>query len=251
MTNLAPHERIFCAVDTPDAAAAIALGAQVGGAVGGLKLGLEFFCAAGPDGVRSVMAAAGNDMPLFLDLKLNDIPNTVAGAVRSAVSLNPTFLTLHANGGAAMMAAAVKAAHAAGSSTKLLAVTVLTSLDDDDLSAVGQQGPVLDQVLRLASLAQESGMHGVVCSPAEVAAVRHECGPDLVLMVPGIRPVWAAGNDQKRVLTPLEAIELGADYLVIGRPITADPSPAAAAARIVGELAGAVRLVRSMPCPSR
>jgi len=236
MKKIAPHERVFCALDMPDVASAIQVASQVRGAVGGIKLGLEFFCAAGPEGIRRVTQAAAQ--PLFLDLKLHDIPNTAAGAVRSAVELKPDFLTIHTSGGPAMLQAVVKAARDAGAKTKLLGVTVLTSLDDRDLTVVGQSAPVMDQVKRLAKVAQDAGMDGVICSPAEVAMLRKECGADFTLMVPGIRPTWAAGNDQKRVMTPAEALAAGADYLVIGRPITASPDPAAAAKRIAEELAG-------------
>jgi len=211
------HNPILCAVDTPDLDRARTLIAAVSGAVGGVKLGLEFFAAHGPAGVRM---AAGSKKKLFLDLKLHDIPNTVAGAVRAALALEPLFLTLHSAGGDAMMRAAVEARGARR--TKLLAVTVLTSLDASDLAATGQDGPVEAQVRRLALLAKAAGLDGVVCSPQEVALLRQACGKDFLLVVPGIRPAGAALGDQKRVQTPRAAIEAGADYLVIGRPITED-----------------------------
>jgi orotidine-5'-phosphate decarboxylase len=231
---------VFVAIDTPGVEAARALAQRLSGRVGGLKLGLEFFCAAGPEGIRAVMA--GSPLPLFLDLKLHDIPNTVAGAVRSVVPLQPAYLTIHAGGGRAMMRAAVEAAadeaaRRGVARPRILAVTVLTSLDGDDLAAVGQAGPVADQVRRLALLARDAGIDGAVCSPNEVAALRSICGPDFVLMVPGIRPHWAAAQDQKRVLTPAEAVRAGASHLVIGRPITAAADPAEAAQRIADELA--------------
>ncbi|WP_029007910.1 orotidine-5'-phosphate decarboxylase [Azospirillum halopraeferens] len=233
----AAASRIFCAVDTTDLAAARGLAGRLAGLVGGLKLGLEFFVAHGPDGVRAVMGSDGP--PLFLDLKLHDIPNTVAGAVRAVLPLAPAFLTIHASGGPAMMRAAVEAAAAAGPGRpRILGVTVLTSLDDGDLEAVGQAAPAAAQVERLARLARECGLDGVICSPNEVAALRRACGPDFVLMVPGIRPAGAAAGDQKRVMTPAEALAAGADHLVIGRPITGDPDPAAAARRIAAEIAG-------------
>lgn len=230
-----PASRIFCAVDSQDVAVARDLIGRLDGVVGGVKLGLEFFIANGPDGVRAAMA--GMRAPLFLDLKLHDIPNTVAGGVRSALSLAPAFLTIHASGGPAMIRAAVEAAGEAGAERpKILAVTVLTSLDDDDLEAVGQCAPADEQVRRLTLLAQEAGADGVICSPAEVALLRAACGPDFVLMVPGIRPTWASANDQKRTMTPEQAIGAGADHLVIGRPITAAQDPAAAARRILDDI---------------
>lgn len=236
---IASADRVFCAVDTTDLDIARALAARLSGHVGGLKLGLEFFTANGAEGVRRVIGEDGP--PLFLDLKFHDIPNTVAGAVRAALALKPAFLTIHASGGPAMIAAAAEAAAGLpGPRPRILAVTVLTSLDDGDLEAVGQARPAFDQVRRLALLAREAGADGVVCSPAEVAAVRSATGPDFVLMVPGIRPVWAAANDQKRVMTPAEAVAAGADHLVIGRPITGAADPGLAADRVAAEIAGGV-----------
>jgi orotidine-5'-phosphate decarboxylase len=218
---------IFCAIDTPELAPARALAQAVRSTVN-LKLGLEFFVAHGPAGVREVAGKA----PLFLDLKLHDIPNTVAGAVRAAAALRPMLLTIHCGGGAAMMRAAVEAAAKAAPERqrmKLLGVTVLTSLDDDDLTAIGQRGPAAEQVKRLALLAKACGLDGVVCSPLEVAMLREACGKDFLLVVPGIRLMGVAAGDQKRVMGPRETLAAGADYLVIGRPITGAPDPAAAA----------------------
>jgi orotidine-5'-phosphate decarboxylase len=223
---------VFCAIDTTDAARARALADGVRAHVGGLKLGLEFCVATGPAAVREV---ASGGMPFFLDLKLHDIPNTVAAAVRAAAPIAPAFLTLHAAGGPAMLRAAVEAAAATSPGTKLLAVTVLTSLDEDDLATVGQRGPVAEQARRLAVLARDCGVHGVVCSPHEVAALREACGPKTVLVVPGIRPAGSGTGDQKRVMTPREALAAGADWLVIGRPITGAADPAAAARAIAAE----------------
>jgi orotidine-5'-phosphate decarboxylase len=235
-----PRDRVFAAIDTPDVARAARLVESLRGEVGGVKIGNELFTAQGPDGVRAV---AGGER-LFLDLKFHDIHNTVAGAVRSATRLRPFCMTLHASGGRAMMEAAAEAAREAAEELevarpKLLGVTVLTSLDADDLAAVGQPGPVADQVRRLAGLAQDAGLDGVVCSPREIAVLRADRGPGFILLVPGIRPDWAASGDQKRVTTPGEAIAAGADYLVIGRPITAQADPRAAARRIAEELAAA------------
>jgi orotidine-5'-phosphate decarboxylase len=228
---------ILCAIDTGDLARAKALAADVRHVVGGIKLGLEFFTANGPAGVMQVL---DRDTPLFLDLKFHDIPNTVARAVRSAAALEPLILTLHTAGGPAMMEAAKHAADLVASEgkrrVKLLGVTVLTSLDDGDLAAVGQRGPVGEQVRRLALLARDSGLDGVVCAPIEVAMLREVCGPDFLLVVPGIRPAGAASGDQKRVMGPRAAIQAGADYLVVGRPITEAPHPAAAAQAILNEL---------------
>ncbi|MEO3435066.1 orotidine-5'-phosphate decarboxylase [Inquilinus sp. CAU 1745] len=229
---------IFCAVDTPTIDAARSLASRLTGLVGGLKLGLEFFLANGPDGYR---ALAGQDLPIFLDLKLHDIPNTVAGAVRSVTALNPAFVTIHASGGPAMMKAAAEAARETADKLgaprpRLLGVTVMTSLDSGDLGAVGQDPDMAAQVDRLAELSRESGLDGIVCSPHEIERLRRRIGEGFTLMVPGIRPRWAAANDQKRVLTPSEAMALGADHLVIGRPITAATDPAEAARRIADEL---------------
>ena len=226
-------DRIFVAIDTPELDAASGLAARLGPVVGGIKLGLEFFVAQGPAGIRKVVEP-NVAAPLFLDLKLHDIPNTVAGGVRSAARLKPAFVTIHASGGEAMMRAAAEAAKA--SATRLLGITVLTSLDDDDLAAVGQARPGADQVRRLAALAQASGLDGVVCAPPEVALLRADCGPDFTLVVPGVRPEWAGADDQKRVMTPAEAVANGADYLVVGRPITRAADPAQAARRIAAEL---------------
>jgi len=222
---------ILAAIDTPELSRASALIAALDGVVAGVKLGLEFFCAHGPAGIRQAAAGRAN---LFLDLKLHDIPNTVAGALRAALALDPLFVTFHAGGGPGMLRAAVEAR--GNARTKLLGVTVLTSLDDDDLAATGQAGPVAAQVRRLALLAKASGLDGIVCSPQEVAMIREACGEDFLLVVPGIRPAGTALGDQKRVQTPRAAIEAGADYLVIGRPITEAADPAAAARAILAEL---------------
>lgn len=222
--------RIFCAVDTGNLEAALKLAKRLSGLPLHFKLGLEFFNAQGIAGVEKFRAAIGDAPEIFLDLKLHDIPNTVAGAVKSALHAKPQFITIHASGGSAMMKAAVEAA---AGKTKILAVTVLTNLDEKDLTSVGQSTPVGDQVLRLATLAKEQGAAGVICSPHEISLLRRNLGPDFLLVVPGIRPAEASKGDQKRTLTPEEAIALGASYLVVGRPITEASDPVEAARRLL------------------
>ncbi len=230
--------RILLALDTPEVATAVAQTRAVGAAVDGIKLGLEFFIANGPAGVRQVQ---GEGRPLFLDLKFHDIPNTVAGAIRSALDLRPMMLNVHAGGGPgdAAPGGGDRSREAGEDRPLLIAVTVLTSLGDDDLAAVGQQPPALDQVRRLAGLAQRQGCDGVVCSAREISALKRDCGPDFKLVVPGIRPADSEIADQKRIMTPREASALGADFLVIGRPITGAADSAAAARRIRGEVSAA------------
>lgn len=228
---------IFCALDTAEEEAAGRLAGALRGLVGGIKLGLEFFVANGPQAVRRV----AGDTPLFLDLKLHDIPNTVAGAIRGVVALAPAMTTLHALGGSEMLRAAAESASETAArlgvrAPWLLGVTMLTSHDQDSLPGIGIAHTMLDQVRRLAALAQESGLDGVVCAPPEVATLRAQCGPGFKLVVPGIRPAWAAAHDQRRVTGPAAALAAGADVLVIGRPITGAADPAAAARRIVAEL---------------
>jgi orotidine-5'-phosphate decarboxylase len=243
--DLTARERILCAIDAGELEAAQALvgklkDEQGQSLVGGIKLGLEFFSAQGPAGVH---ALGRGGVPLFLDLKFHDIPNTVAGAVRSAMSVDPAFLTIHASGGPAMIAAAAQAMQESAEREThprpvLLAVTVLTSMDADDLAAVGQDSDVASQVRRLGEMAIRAGATGLVCAPFEVGFLREALGDDAVLVVPGVRPSWSAKNDQKRVMTPVEAVGHGADYLVIGRPITASEDPAVSVARIVAEIEG-------------
>ncbi|BCX17589.1 MAG: orotidine 5'-phosphate decarboxylase [Geminicoccaceae bacterium] len=232
---------VVAAIDRPDLESALGLARRLAGAVGGLKLGLELFVAEGPAAVR---ALASTGLPIFLDLKLHDIPNTVAGAVRAAAGLGVALLTVHASGGRAMLEAAVEAARAFPTRPRLLAVTVLTSLDADDLAATGVAGGPLEQAVRLARLAREAGLDGMVCSPLEIAAIRAAVGPEPLLVVPGIRPAGATSGDQKRVMSPAAALAAGADLLVVGRPITAAPDPAAAARAITDELAGLARASR-------
>jgi len=225
---------IFCALDVPGVDEALSLGRRIAPHVGGLKLGLEFFCAVGPEGIRRVAEEAG--LPIFLDLKFHDIPNTVAGAVRSVMALKPAILTVHATGGRAMLEAAGNAAREEAARLgceppKVVAVTVLTSMDAGDLNAVGVAASPADQVARLADLVRASGLDGTVCSPREVAAVK-AAWPEAFTVVPGIRPTGSAVGDQKRVMGPQEALEAGASVLVIGRPITEAADPAAAAEAI-------------------
>ncbi|WP_372918511.1 orotidine-5'-phosphate decarboxylase [Sandarakinorhabdus sp.] len=221
---------VFVAIDTPDVAAARALVAAVAPHVGGVKLGLEFFCAHGPAGIAAVMQ--GLALPLFLDLKLHDIPNTVAGAVHSLAALAPAIITVHAAGGRAMLVAARAAAPA---STRVVAVTVLTSLDAADLLDAGVPDGAAAQAVRLALLVRAAGLDGIVCSPHEVAAIKAQWA-DGLFVVPGVRPAGSDVGDQKRVMTPSQALAAGAGVLVIGRPITSAPDPAAAAAQIAASL---------------
>jgi orotidine-5'-phosphate decarboxylase len=224
---------LIAALDTTDVTQAATWAEQVAPHCGLLKLGLEFYLANGASGVQAVAR-----LPVFLDLKLHDIPNTVAGAVRAVLPLRPRMLTLHAAGGAAMVTAARRAAEQAGPDRPmLLAVTVLTSLDAAALAAVGVAGGTRQQVLRLARLAMEAGADGLVCSAQEVAMLRDALDKTAVLVVPGIRPAGFPSGDQIRTMTPREADDAGADWLVVGRPITSAADPGAAAAAIAAELA--------------
>ncbi|PCI64371.1 MAG: orotidine-5'-phosphate decarboxylase [Kordiimonadales bacterium] len=237
---LKPSDRIFCALDTTDTDKAVALAKQLQGVVGGVKLGLEFFCANGADGFKAV-AATG--MPIFLDLKFHDIPNTVAGAIRAVAPLAPKILTVHTQGGPEMMRRAAETA--AEEAEKhgvarpwVTGVTILTSMDDADLAAIGVKDTVADQVARLAALASENGLDGMVCSPKEIALARTATHTGFKLVVPGIRPVGSATGDQKRVMTPSDAVTAGADVLVIGRPITQADDPRASAVAIAASING-------------
>jgi orotidine-5'-phosphate decarboxylase len=224
---------IAVALDTPDLDIALAWARAAGPSVSTVKVGLELFLrygGAAVDGARE--ASGGRDV--FLDLKLHDIPNTVAGAARSVSDLEPTYLTVHASGGAAMVRAAVDQLP----ETRVAAVTVLTSMSADDLDAVGLRGPALDAARRLAALAVGAGARAIVCSPLEVAAVRAEVGPDITLIIPGVRPAGGDLGDQSRVATPEQALADGADLLVIGRPITGAADPGTAAAAIAASLTG-------------
>ena len=220
---------IFVALDTQDVHRAAAIARDVSGVAAGVKLGLEFFCANGDEGVIRI---AEHGTQVFLDLKLHDIPNTVEKAVHALAHLQPAILTVHAAGGRAMMAAAKAAAPP---QTKVVGVTVLTSLDQGDLSSTGVKGSPQNQVERLAALAREAGLDGIVCSGAEVAAVRASW-PDGFLVVPGVRPASFDAGDQKRIVTPHEALSDGASALVVGRPITQAVNPRRAIMDIAASL---------------
>lgn len=230
---------ILVALDVESAAKAIALADQLRGTVGGYKIGKQLFTAAGPAIVHELTSRGDR---VFLDLKFHDIPNTVAGAVQSAVTTGAWMVNVHASGGSAMMRAAAEAAAKTASALGrprplVIAVTVLTSMTDAMLDEIGVKRPLLEQVLHLAKLAKAAGLDGVVASPQETRAIRESCGKDFQIVTPGIRPADQQGkDDQARTLTPAEAISAGATYLVIGRPITAAPNPRQAAEAIAATL---------------
>ncbi len=227
--------RIIPALDTGDLARADALAGALAPHCGLLKVGLELFCAAGAPAVTGM----SRHRPVFLDVKLHDIPNTVAGALRSLLPLRPAMVTLHAGGGPAMLAAARAEAEKVGAERPiLLAVTVLTSMDEAALAATGVADSPAEQVRRLARMAVAAGADGLVCSPQEAAMLRADLGPGPVLVVPGVRPAGSDAGDQARTATPAEAVAAGADWIVVGRPITSAPDPAAAAAAIAATLPG-------------
>jgi len=226
-------DRLAIALDLPNEHEAIKLVDRLGDTCQWFKVGMELYYATGNSIIQQLR---DRGFSVFLDLKLHDIPNTVAGAVRSATNAGASLLTIHASGGAAMMSAAAEAASAPGA-PRLLAVTVLTSMDAGQLAGIGITASPADQVLRLARLAQNSGINGMVCSAEEVALLRNEIGPNSLLVIPGIRPTGSAVEDQKRVATPAQAIADGASMLVVGRPITRAADPAAAAQSILDEIA--------------
>ena len=230
------RKRLIVALDVPNVAAATEMMNRLEGVCQWFKVGLELFTAAGP-AVLEPLVARGHSV--FLDLKFHDIPNTVAGAVRSAAALGVRMLTVHAAGGPAMLAAARSALEGLSEPPQLLAVTVLTSMDEAQLRAAGVERAPAEQVGLLAKLGLEAGIRGFVSSPREVAALRALTGPEGVLVVPGIRPAGAASGDQRRIATPAEALRAGASYLVVGRPITQAPNPAEAASMILKEMAEA------------
>jgi len=231
------RKRLIVALDVPDAASATALVDRLENTCQWFKVGLELFVAAGP-AVLEPLLKRGHS--IFLDLKFNDIPNTVAGAVRSAAALGVRMMTIHASGGPAMLSAARIALEGLPDPPELLAVTVLTSMDAAQVSAIGLNREPASQVELLAKMGLQAGIHGFVCSPQEVASLRSLTGPTGVLVIPGIRPAGSAVGDQKRIATPAEALRLGASYLVVGRPITQAPDPAVAAEAILREMADAL-----------
>jgi orotidine-5'-phosphate decarboxylase len=236
----AARGKLIVALDLPSAEAAARMAEKLHGRVGMFKVGSELFTAEGPVLARYLVASGE---PVFLDLKFHDIPNTVRAAVREAAGLGVSIVDVHASGGRRMMEAALEGARDAAAAVRssaprplVLAVTVLTSLATQDLEEVGIAGGSEDAVVRMAQLAERAGLDGVIASPRELAALRRACGPRFVIVTPGIRPAAAASNDQSRVATPAAAIRAGADYLVVGRPITEAPDPAAAAEAIVAEM---------------
>lgn len=225
--------RVIVALDFPDAEQALAFAAGLDPEQCRLKVGFELFVAAGP---ALVEALVGRGFAVFLDLKFHDIPNTVAAACRAAAELGVWMINVHAGGGRRMMEAAREALAGRGERPRLIAVTVLTSMGDEDLAGVGVSRPAGDQAVYLAGLARKAGLDGVVCSAQEAAAMRARLGPDFLLVTPGIRPAGAEAGDQRRIMTPAAAVSAGADYLVIGRPITRAPDPAAVLRDINAEL---------------
>ena len=230
MTNNTP---IFCAVDTNDKNKALELCAHIADLDIGIKLGLEFFNSFGPQGVKEIQDQYPNT-PIFLDLKYHDIPNTVAGAIRAVTNIvQPAYLNVHAAGGRSMMTAAKEACP---DGVKLLAVTILTSLNKEEITEVGYQSDVSFQVQQMAKLTKDCGLDGVVCSSHEIEIIRMSCGEDFALMVPGIRPAGSDQGDQQRIMTPKDAMDKGATHLVIGRPITKADDAAQAAQDILTSL---------------
>jgi orotidine-5'-phosphate decarboxylase len=231
--NISPKDQLAVALDFSSAKQALDLVDRLSGSCQWFKVGMELYYATGNAFIETLRNQGFN---IFLDLKLHDIPNTVAGAVRSATHAGASLLTVHASGGPAMMAAAAEAAAAPGS-PRLLAVTVLTSMDVDQLVAIGVNSPPAEQVLRLARLATQAGINGMVCSAEEVGTLRSDLGKEIMLVIPGIRPTGSDIGDQKRIATPSTAIQRGASMLVVGRPITQAPDPAKAAGAILDEIA--------------
>jgi len=228
-----PRQRLIVALDVSSAAAAQKIVAAVGDSASCYKVGMQLYTAEGPGVVRDLVASGRR---VFLDLKYHDIPNTVASAVREAAALGVSMLTIHASGGSKMIRAATDAGRSAKGALMVLGVTVLTSLDDDDLNQLGIQGRVQDQVLRLARLAIAGGCHGVVASAHEASALRSEVDGDFAIVTPGVRPAGVEHGDQARVVTPAEAIAAGATHIVVGRPITGATDPAGEARAILSQM---------------
>jgi len=228
-----PRQRLIVALDVSSAAAAQKIVAAVGDSASCYKVGMQLYTAEGPRVVRDLVASGRR---VFLDLKYHDIPNTVAAAVCQAAGLGVSMLTIHASGGGKMMRAATEAARTGNAALMVLGVTVLTSLDDNDLDKIGVHGRVQDQVLRLAALALADGCHGVVASAREASALRSELEGDFAIVTPGVRPAGAEPDDQARVVTPAEAIAAGATHIVVGRPITGAADPAAEARAILSQI---------------
>lgn len=234
--------RLYCSLDWVEPEHAVDLARRLRGAVGGFKVGAEYLLLHGAAGIERLRAVG---LPFVLDLKLNDLPKAVSQTVRRAAAFQPAMITVHASGGTAMMRAAVAAAHAAAEAgrfprPRMLAVNVLTSMDEADIRATGVTGSMREQTMRLSALAHACGLDGVWTGADELGRLRAEFGPDFILAVPGIRPVWSVSDDQKRIMTPGDAILRGADYLVVGRPITHASDQAGAARRIVDEMNAAV-----------
>jgi len=234
-------KRLFCSLDWVGPERVLDVATRLKGEVGGVKLGAEYILINRMEAFEAFHALG---LPVMLDLKLNDLPKAVSNTIRRAAAVKPFAVTVHASGGAAMMRAAAAAAQAAAQAggfrrPKLLAVTVLTSMDETELQATGVAGSMRDQILRTAALAHACGLDGVWTSAHELSALRAEFGSDFLLVVPAIRPVWSASDDQKQIMTPGDAMRGGADYLVVGRPITQASDPAAAARRIFEEMTAA------------
>jgi orotidine-5'-phosphate decarboxylase len=227
------RQRLIVALDVSSAAAAQKIVAAVGDSASTYKVGMQLYTAAGPQVVRELVASGRR---VFLDLKYHDIPNTTAAAVREAASLGVSMLTVHASGGGNMLRAATEAARSVNPDLMVLAVTVLTSMDDNDLAKLGVRGRVVDQVLRLSALALSDGCHGVVASALEASPLRTELGNGFAIVTPGVRPSGTDHGDQARVVTPAEAIAAGATHIVVGRPISAAADPAAEARAILGQI---------------
>lgn len=239
--SIDPKNKLFCAINETDQRTATNLAARISDHVGGIKLGIDFFCANGPKGVKEI--AKASEKPLYLDMKLFEIPSTLSKAVGALLDLQPDYLTLHAGSGRASLAAAKDLVHQHDSAIRppqLIASTVLTSFDDDSFHETGARGTLSERVERMAELAQTSGLSGVECSPHEITGLRQKLGNTFTLVVSGLRPQWAGGAyDQKRIQTPYDAYVAGADILVIGRPVTADQNPLSALQRLEEELIAA------------